>query len=202
MIPCIGDKGLYTVKEPFNKFVDPNISYTCIAIRTISDYVINGVDIQNLIYRGCGLLDDDYIRDLDRDEFIATIQSTLGDTIQIPCGYILKMPDPNGRVYRNLVMSVNLGKLPANLKLGTLCNDIKDFVSSRLGITPDVQVIEIDKPHVVSSSEHMLLEHERYNRIENMDSNSAQIKRLSKENSSLIGIVKRLQDEIIKLKKA
>lgn len=197
MVPSIGDKGIYTVAEPFNQAISENIAYTCIGLRSINDYVINGEDLINNLYGIYGISEDKYYQDLERDELIATLQSVRGHTIQVPCGYITKMPDPNGTLYRTMVISVNVGQIPVNLKLGTICNDIKDLVTSRVGIQPDVRLIELDQPYIVKKDKHLLLERERYVRINQEDTLSATVVKLRKENEALLNIIKKLQDSII-----
>ena len=200
MIPSIGDKGIYTVSSPFDSVVSTGISYTCIALRSINDYVVKGVNILNNVYIANGLTVDDYKVAMNQDETIVTLQSSLGDTIELPSGYIEKMPDPNGRLYRASFITIGLGQLPTNLKLGTLCNELRDYVGAKLGIIPDVTVTELDKPHVVDNETHIQREHQRYNRITNSESMIAKIAKLTKENDQLNTLVNKLQEAYIQAK--
>ena len=200
MIPSIGDKGLYTVKDPFTMMISSTTSYTCIALRSIGDYILQGVDIYTTLYKAYMLSESLYMEDIKKNETIATLQSSAGTCFMIPCSYILKMPDPNGRKYRPIMMSVSLGQLPVNLKLGTLKNEVADFIYSRLGIYPEIQTIEMAEPIVLTNDQHVKNERARYQRITSYDSNAAQIKKLTEENDNLINLVNKLQDTILKLK--
>ena len=37
VIPAIGSVGSYVLASPYNTLIDPNINYTCMAIRTIGE---------------------------------------------------------------------------------------------------------------------------------------------------------------------
>lgn len=199
-IPVIGDKGIYTVSSPYNDVISPNVTYTCVALRSIGDYITEGIDIYTLLYKAYGLSTDVYKTAIDRKEIVATLQSKVGRTFLIPCSYITKMPDPNGRLYRSLMMYVSLGNLPVNLKTGTLEREVKDFVASKLGITPEVGIVENSEPFVITNEEHVRLEQQRYNRITDSSTMTAKIKKLTEENSSLVDMLKKYQEAIIKLK--
>lgn len=197
MIPTLGDTGLFKLNKPYCDFIDSSIMYKCIAKHSISDYVIKGEDIKKKVYLAYNLTDIEYENAIKNNEVLVTLQSTLGNTVMVPSSYILSMPDPNGRAYHNLTMNIELGALPINIKLGTLAEEVKEYIAGRLGMTPKIIVTESSAPTIIPREKHIELENKRYRRITNNESLINKYNKLFNDYNSKLALIKQLEKAIV-----
>jgi hypothetical protein len=137
-IPPVGTKGLWTLLAPFNASLLPNVSYTCIAIRNISDVIAAGGDPQALFYTPAGLSADVYEADLASDVSILTLQNPSGLVVYVPTTYLTSYPDAGGVPYKTIILAVNLGPVPESLNLSYLQSKIADSVQEIIGVKPAI----------------------------------------------------------------
>ncbi len=150
IIPYIGASGYFSLLAPFDTKINQEEQYTTKAIRTISDYISNNEDIKGTIYDANGITSTIYDQHVKDDIEIVSLQSDLGHWLYIPSPYISKYPDPNGIIYRTLMLGISLPPLPVDLDLSFLHTDVSNLVIDSLGVTPVIKQVETSKPVLIS----------------------------------------------------
>lgn len=148
--PVIGSKGSYTFISPFNRYSNNGEIYTCQAIRTIGDYIIENNDPLNNIYLAENLTEDDYNQDKANNINIITLQRSDSSWLRIPSRFISAYPIMNGIEYHQVALGVSLGMLPINYDLSTLETFISNVVYGVLGIIPQFSQVELSNPVLVT----------------------------------------------------
>lgn len=164
-LPDIGATGNYTLKTPFNVLVKPQVSYTCKAIRKLSDLIADGLDPFELIYNPVDILQSIYDQELKDDVCIISLQTGDGEWLHIPNNYIIKFPNMNGIVYRAMMLGISLGALPDTLNLDALKTAMTNLVYDNLGVTSVVKEVVISVPSIISKVDHDLIETARLSKV-------------------------------------
>lgn len=154
IIPTIGAKGIYTLKDPFTNDPIPGEEYTCQAIRKLSDYIANNEDPYELIYSPKGITEDLYKADLEDDMYVVSLQSESGQWILVPASYLQAYPFTNGVRYRTMMIGLSIGAIPFDMDLGPIMDTLKNVVAEGLGITPEAKAIETSRPIMISRERH------------------------------------------------
>lgn len=181
-LPDIGATGNFTLKAPYNTLIKPKVSYTCKAIRKISDLLADGLDPFNLVYEPLNVDKPTYIKDLKDDVCIISLQTGNGEWAHFPSNAIIKFPNMNGIVYRAIMLGVSLGALPDTMLLDALKTSISNLVYDTLGVTTEIKEIVISNPAIVPKVDHDLIEAARLSKVTVTMSDSS---KLSKANQDL-----------------
>jgi hypothetical protein len=158
IIPSVGVSGLWSLASPFNSKLLPNIPYTCIAIRKLSDIVAAGGNPEADYYAINGLDNNRYISDLNNGACIITLQGGSGSIVYVPSTSINNYPDIGGVPYTVLALAINLGAIPDSLDLSYLKYRVGDVVRDTIGIQPNVNVVAISPTTLVNDRDAKAIE--------------------------------------------
>lgn len=164
-IPRIGTAGLFVLSAPFDKLLIPNVPYSCIALRTISEISNSGGDVQEDYYKRFELTAADYERDAVRDVCIVTLQAAGYATVDVPATYIAGAPDIGGIPYTALMLTVKLGSLPNTQDLSVVKQKIADDVLELLGVEAVVKPVVISLSTLIPVDQAKVIESARAAKI-------------------------------------
>lgn len=183
MIPPLGTRGLYSLKAPWS--TEPNVLYSCAAIRSFVDLDNLGTDIFETYYAPMGLGQDVYNRDRRNDEAIITLVSETTAPIYVPSSYIASYPDLTHRNYHHVVVSASLGMIPDYIDLTFLKDQIQAVISDVVGVASTVHVGVAPVTGVISPEQHEILEAARQAAITNRTTDYARNLLLQQKNQQL-----------------
>lgn len=161
LIPAINSKGIFRVKNPLDNLIRNDIHYTVSAIRNIKEILEDEIDVLLLVYLDQGLTKEQYNSDLENNVPIITLKSPSNEYFYIPGTFILSINDQTGVKYRERVIVINLGQIPANLNLEHIKEDLKDVVTSQVGLESSVEFMDVSQDIIYSEDEHTIFEHRR-----------------------------------------
>lgn len=197
LIPPIGASGLYKLIAPYNTMINTNISYTCMAVRKLSDIIAMGKDPFKTYYEPYGLTDTQYQNDLNSGVCIVSLQSNSGVWGYVPSSFIESYPQVNGVSYTSLALMVHLGALPDSLNLSYLTNTVKDIVTSVLGVQPEVQTVATSPSSMISQDNHIAAETARQQQVASNTTTYAASQKNSDENAQLRARITQLEAYIL-----
>jgi hypothetical protein len=156
--PNIGAAGLWTLTAPFAALLAANTSYTCVAVRLLSDIVANGGDPFSLYYAPNQLTAAQYQSDVAAGASIVSLQASGGQWIYLPNTYITQMPNQNNVAYTSIVLGVQLGPLPDSLDLTYVKTQVAHAVQDAIGVSnPSVKSLAVSAQSMISPTEHASL---------------------------------------------
>lgn len=156
----INTRGRFTFKEPVNSVVAKDLEYRVVAIRTIKELIDTDDDPLKTVYNPIGLSEDVYREDVKNNINIITLSPVDGNTYNyIPESYIVGAPVITGNKYAETLLAINLGKLPIDLDITILTDEIKDIVKELYGL--EVQVVKTNTSAVEIMSD---IDHELFSR--------------------------------------
>jgi hypothetical protein len=158
VIPSVGVSGLWSLASPFNSKLLPNIPYTCIAIRKLSDVVAAGGNPEADYYAINGLDNNRYISDLNNGACIITLQGGSSSIVYVPSTSINNYPDIGGVPYTVLALAINLGAIPDSLDLSYLKYRVGNLVRDTVGIQPNINVVAISPTTLVNDRDAKAIE--------------------------------------------
>lgn len=197
-VPLIGDSGIYTLKEPYNVLVTPQVIYTCRSIRSMNDIAASGVSVFEKYYQSLGISENIYLQDAANNVSIIGLQAGTGEWIYVPQTYILKPPITSGVKYSSIVLGIGLGAIPDEMNLEDLTATIKEIVLSSIGIDSKIKAVLVSQPAFISHDKHERLETARQAKIQMDDSLYSKVKQLQNENALLATKIKELETYIRK----
>lgn len=197
LIPPIGASGLYKLIAPYSTMINTNISYTCMAVRKLSDIIAMGKDPFKTYYEPYGLTDTQYESDLNSGVCIVSLQSSSGIWAYVPSSYIESYPQVNGVPYTSIALMVHLGALPDSLNLNYVVNTVKDVVTSVLGVAPEVQTVVTSPTSMISQDNHMAAEAARQQQIDSNTTTYSAAQQSSNENAQLRARITQLEAYIL-----
>lgn len=154
-IPTIGATGFYNLSPPFT--LPEGESYSCKAIRKISEHRSLGVDVFEVFYKPFSISEEIYFQDNAVDAEIISLLAPGGKWVNVPSRYMLGYPDMNGIPYHGLAFHVALPPFPLSLDTSFVEQQIKDVITTTLGVTCLVTPVEITRVSLVPSANHKLL---------------------------------------------
>lgn len=185
LTPPIGASGIFTLDSPFDTTLQASATYTCVAVRRLSEIIKNGIDPFLKYYVPKNIDQTKYNTDVKNNECIVTLRSTGGDWAYIPTSYIKSYPNMNGIAYHSCVLAISLGALPTYLDLSELKTSMINLVRDKIGITSDVKTVVVSKETKLSIADSTALETARQNNITDSTTDSAKVIALTNENASL-----------------
>lgn len=168
LIPTLGSKGLFVLKDPFANVLVPKVAYTCQAVRTIRDVISGGEDPFTTYYVPRNISQEKYDLDVKAGVCIVSLQSGVGDWVYVPSTYIASYPDANGVNYVPTVLAFYVGVIPEALDLGPLQDAIGDLIQDTVGISKELQdprVVVVGQVTMVSQEESVSMEASRKENI-------------------------------------
>ena len=139
--PSLGLKGIFTFSSPFKELLNTDQEFTIIAIRTIHDLIVSGIDPLSTIYIPVGLTVTDYNEDIKNNTPMITLATNGNEQVTIPSSYIEGYPDASFIKYQGKALTIDLNYLPLTYDLESLISDIKDTIYNRMAITVDVEIV-------------------------------------------------------------
>lgn len=176
IVPSLRVFGPFEANEPFNRVVDPNISYSVEAIRTIPEMQGLNINIYQRVFAPLGI-DETRAQELvnetieNKGSVLSLIPRT-GAPVYVLTTYLKSWPLIDGWLYERMCLVVDFGSLAGDMKesLVEAQDHFKAWVSAHYGITPTVQLGTIPIAGYVSQDEHELMESARQNRITDSES--------------------------------
>lgn len=196
ILPVVGSSGFYHFGAPFDTLAVADATYTCKAVRRISDYLANNEDAKALVYTAAGLDDAAWDDDSASDAYIASLQSSGGHWLYVPYRYILNYPSVNGIPYRAIMIGVSLPSIPVDQDLTVVSADIKELVEDSLGLGVVVKSVETSRVIQVPTELHLQKEMERNALKQRGMTNHSRIVKLQLENTQLLAKISALEDYI------
>lgn len=136
--PPLQATGVYVLRDPWS--VPDNIIYRCMAVRTIPELREAGIDPFAEFYVKYGRTKEDYDSDVAQGVTIVTLLSDRSETVQVPDTYIVKFPFEEIVPYDRVVLSINLGAIPAALPLAMLQAKVSAVCSDVIGVEAPVRI--------------------------------------------------------------
>jgi hypothetical protein len=184
--PNIGASGIWTLNTPFNSQLQANVSYTCVAVRLLSDIIAAGGDPYSTYYKPNQLTQADYQSDVQAGASIVSLQASGGQWVYLPNTYITQFPSPNNVPYTSIVLGVPLGPLPDSLDLTYVKSQVALAVQDAIGVqSPAVTSLAVSPQTQISPAEHTALTAARTALISTAGTPTAQVLALQAKYNSL-----------------
>lgn len=151
------------------------MSYRCDAVRRISDFMIEGVNVYDEIYQPEGISQAKYDQDLLNQVCIVSLVSGADHWVHVPSTYIIAYPDLNGIAYNVLVLGLEIGAVPNYRDLTGLKAALSDLTRDTLGMVPTVREVVISAEQKLSQADHDALENARNVMITNSQTDRAKL---------------------------
>lgn len=197
LIPPIGATGLYKLAPPFKDRIDVNISYSCMAIRKLSDYNAVGMDPYKLYYEPNGISRVQYEIELGSGVCIVSLQSTSGIWEYVPSSYILAYPDSNGVSYLGMALMLSIGAVPESMDLSALSHILEDTTESVIGIRPTIKEVATTQKQYISQENHLAAETARLANMTSVVTNHGKAVALERDNLRLRDKINQLEQFIL-----
>lgn len=195
LIPTLGSKGTYVLKEPFNQSIRSNEIYECGAIRYFKDLENNGTNVFNIYYKPFNLDESDYKKDRDSGQVLITLLSPKYAPVYVPSSYIESFPSLDSKPYNQVILTASLGALPDDVILDDTINTMQDVLSDAIGVTVTVHTSIMPLSDAVSPTEHATQEAARLGAIGTRETNYSRVSELEALNYTLkqnIGILEQI----------
>lgn len=144
--PPINASGIYKLYTPFDVLYTASPGenvFKCEAITGFNALQKKFENVKNVYYEPYGIAGS-YDDDLEADINIITLIRPNGDAIYVPSSYIESYPGEPGVNYGRIIISVDLGPLPADFPVGDLADDMVEMAESMVGnanMTSSIHVV-------------------------------------------------------------
>lgn len=196
IIPAVGTRGRFVLKEPFAAAMTPNTLYTMTAVRRFDEIETLGQNIFELFYKPFLLTEQDLQADRAAGTFLITLMATNSPPLYVPASYV-QFPDLAYKPYNQYILVLSCGPLPEDTLFDPTITAIKNTCSDFLGFNPEVNVAFMPLSDVITPEENDNREAVRQGLISNRDTDYARlyeaqatIATLSQRNAILEKIVK------------
>lgn len=176
-VPSLGMESYVVFKEPLNYYVrnkynlnPANTKLKVISVITMKDTIRNDLrDPYTDLYLPAAISEVDYKKDLTDN--VPVVSFSFRDVrgverfVRSPLNYIESFSNINNVEYLNKALVVSLGYLPSELDTSLFFSDLKDFIESRLGVTPEVKEVSVGNIELVDDETHELRETVRKNTV-------------------------------------
>lgn len=175
--PPMSISGAFILREPFT--TDVNGSYTVVAVRTYDELIARGQDPLKLVYEPVELGGTAYAADKAEGALIVCLRSSTGILLYVPDTYIESYPSMGSVKYSRLVIGVSMGMWPDERDLTDISQTITESVKAKIGVEPTLFISRASTSDYVTESKHAQLVTARLNAVENTETYTAAIIRLS-----------------------
>lgn len=197
ILPQVNSSGKFTLQQPFNELLIPDIDYTCIAIRKLEELNLKGIDVYEKFYKPYGLDQKKFDDDYESNASIITLKSSSGDLKSFPSSYLISFPSSGGYLYSNLAIAIELGAVPVDMDITFILNHIEEFIRDTMGVVKKANIIQISQVISVSEENHKRYEEARKALINNSPTDRAKVISLKEENNNLKNIISEYEKAII-----
>jgi len=167
LIPPVNLKGRFTLKEPLNNLLNPNINYKVYAVESINKMLADEVDVKTVIYINQGLTADDYLSNLENSIPIVTLVTEGEKYYYIPVSYITNMPEATGVVYKQKAIVFNLGYIADNIDIDYIAYEVKDIIKSMSGLDTTYSIEDMSGSYLLNYEDADVRESARLANITN-----------------------------------
>lgn len=157
-LPSLGMTGVFTLKTPFNNLVLPNTQYTCTAIESLAGAVAADKDPFATYYEPNGVTEVDFNADLKANVYLITITSGIGEVVVFPSSALVSLPNSDGVIYRNLVLSISLSSISDDTDISVLRSGIEDMILNTMGVKSSTYVTQVGSMTVLTREQSQALE--------------------------------------------
>ena len=152
----VNTTGKFTFKDPVNNAIDEAIEYNIVAVRSIKELIDTGDEPFTTIYEPLGIGKDKYREDVENNVNIIVLTNTNGNTYTyVPSTYIVDSPDSSGYKYAETLLAINLGKIPLDLDLTNLKNEIHDLILSLTGLDTEAKELQTSAIELTDEVDHV-----------------------------------------------
>ena len=181
--PSLYAKGVYTVEAPFA--VEPDVSYSCIAIRSFTDLRQQGLDVFSTFYNPKGITQSKYQQDDLAAASIITLFAEDKPVLNIPSTYILTYPTTVTTGFSRVMMGIEIGIVPDAMNLDLMKTELAEVVQRTTGLQATVELFVAPYTGVVTAEQAESFEANRQAAIEENTSVYKQLADLQAENIRL-----------------
>lgn len=164
--PSIGQEAVFKFKEPFATYIKNrfNLSsqankFRVVSLISLTDLIRNDLrDPYTDLYLPATVSEVQYKKDLlDKIPLVSLAYvDAQGQEkyIRVPHNYIESISSVTSVEYINKLIVIDLNRLPSNLDTTSIFAELKQFVETRLGVTPEVKEVSLGDVMLVSQTEH------------------------------------------------
>lgn len=158
LVPPIGASGIFQLSSPFAAALIAGVSYTCVAVRRLSEIVHLGFDPFETYYQPYGITRQVYNSQMQEEACIVALRSSGGIWLYVPSAYITAYPDAGGIQYTSLVLGVDIGPIPNHLNLSAIKTKIISDIRDYIGVNATVMTVAVSETSLVSQANHNAIE--------------------------------------------
>lgn len=197
LLPAVGASGQWKLKEPFAAKYIPDLTYSCRAVRKLSEAVAVGEEVFERYYAPENIPVEVYEQHVKDDISLITLLSSTGNFIFVPMPYVDGWPSGDVVPYVVLGMAIELGAIPNTIDPTFLTPKVENVIRAALGHKPTITYVALSPVKNVDYTEHVQLETLRTTNI--TDENTDYVRaRIAEENLAEAKIlIKQLQDYIV-----
>lgn len=175
LIPAIGTRGSFTLKDPFAAAMAKNTLYTMTAARKFDEIETFGTNIFTQFYQPFQLSETDVSRDRAAGAMIITLMTDGSPPLYVPTSYVQSYPDLSYKPYNQYIAVLSLGPLPEDTLFDSVIQGIKNTTSEFLGVTPEVHIASMPLTDVVTPEQNAAREASRLAAITNRTTDYARL---------------------------
>lgn len=197
MLPMMGAKGIYKLSGPWANDPLPNVMYTCIAIRQLTDITSANGDPYNDYYVPKNIDKSIYSADVAAGVSIVSLQADDNSIIHVPSSYIAAYPDAGGIPYRVMLLSITLGPIPDALDLSPVMQKIQSDVKDTVGVDATVRAVAVSNVTLIDTATAQGLENTRQANITNSTTDYSKYQQAIVQRDAALAKVQELQNYIL-----
>lgn len=193
--PSIYARGKYEVLVPF--VLVPDVSYTCIAVRSFRDVQAEGIDIYSAYYEPRNVPRAKYDSDRVNAVSLVTLAADEHPQLVIPTSFIQTVPLSVGTGFSRMVLGVDIGILPDSVPVDYLKAEVAALISDLTGLHGEVTTFTAPVTGLLTPEQAEQFEQNRLAAIRARGTFYGQNKRLEEELNRVKAINARYEEIII-----
>lgn len=199
-VPSLGMSGLFELRAPYDALINPTAQYKCVAVESLTNAVNSGSDPKQNIYLASLDTEANYLLDLQKEVYLITIATGIGNQIIFPSSALLSVPNGEGVIYRNTVLCIALSAVHELMDLSVLQRQISDMVYTSIGVSSTTLTTTIGAPTILTTEQHNSVMASRALVATRKDSEMYRNLQLQNENAALVLKIAQLESYILKNK--
>ncbi len=151
----VNTTGKFTFKDPVNSAIDEDIEYNIVAVRSIKELIDTGDEPFATIYEPIGIGKDLYRKDVEDNINIVVLTNTNGGSYTyVPESFIVVSPDSSGYKHAEILLAINLGKIPLDIDLTSLKEEVQDLIQSLIGLKTEAKELVTSSIELMNEVDH------------------------------------------------
>lgn len=180
--PRIQAEGRYELRSPWAEVMPTATVFVCQAIRSFVEIENENIDVYETFYEDMGVSQSDFRSDVAENAHIITLMSQDRQTIIfVPDTYILYAPTGDNVVCDQIVLSVNVGVVPAYKDLTAIKEGLSSKLKEMMGVDQGFNENRIPSVRTISQEDNDIAEAAREAIMEYQQSPEATIRMLQKQ---------------------